>query len=249
MPVALDASQVRAILLDIEGTTTPVDFVYRTLFPYAREKFEDFLQRHREDPAIREDLEWLRKQYRADEAQGLDLSPWRGDTPDQLLASAAAYGRWLIDRDSKVFALKRIQGKIWEEGYRSGELRGEVYPDVAPAFARWSQQGKIIAIYSSGSILAQKLLFSTTTAGDLTSFLREYFDTGTGAKAETQSYGKITAALGVPAQEIIFLSDVARELDAAKQAGMLVLLCVRPGAPEAKSDAHPVIHSFDEILP
>ena len=249
MPASLDAGRIRAILLDIEGTTTPVDFVYRTLFPYARQKFEDFLQRHREDSAVRADLEWLRKQYRADEAQGLDLSPWRGDTPEQFLASATAYARWLIDRDSKVFALKSLQGKIWEEGYRSGELHGEVYPEVAPAFARWSHQGKIIAIYSSGSILAQKLLFSTTTAGDLTRFLREYFDTGTGAKAETQSYGKIAAALGVPATEIVFLSDVARELDAARQAGMQTLLCVRPGAPEAKGASHPAIHSFDEIFP
>jgi enolase-phosphatase E1 len=248
LPIALDASRVRAILLDIEGTTTPVDFVYRTLFPYAHRKLEDFLRRHRENSAVREDLEWLRKQYRADEAQGLDLPPWRGDTPEQFLASATAYGRWLIDRDSKVFALKSLQGKLWEEGYRSGELHGEVYPDVAPAFARWLQQGKTIAIYSSGSILAQKLLFSTT-AGDLTRIIGAYFDTGTGAKADAESYRKIMASLAVPAGEILFISDVSRELDAARQAGMATLLCVRPGAPESKGSAHPVIHTFDELLP
>ena len=248
LAVSLDASRIRAILLDIEGTTTPVDFVYRTLFPYARQKFEDFLRRHREDSAVREDLEWLRKQYRADEAQGMELPPWRGDSAELLLASAAAYGRWLIDRDSKVFALKSIQGKIWEEGYRSGELHGEVYPDVPAAFSRWSRQGKAIAIYSSGSILAQKLLFGSTTHGDLTPHLSAYFDTTTGAKADAESYKKIAISLALPASEILFISDVARELDAARQAGMETVLCVRSGGTPPSPGIHQVINTFDEVL-
>lgn len=249
MAVTLDTSRIRALLLDVEGTTTPVDFVYRTLFPYARQKFEDFLRRHREDSAVRSDLEWLRKQYRADEGQGLEVPPWRGAPPDQLLASAAAYGRWLIDRDSKVFALKSLQGKIWEEGYRNGELRGEVYPDVPPAFARWSQQGRIIAVYSSGSILAQKLLFGSTAQGDLTPFLRAHFDTTTGTKTDAESYRKIGAALVLPASEILFISDMVRELDAARQAAMATLLCVRPEAPKPGESSHSVIHTFGDVFP
>lgn len=244
-----DASRIRAILLDIEGTTTPVDFVYRTLLPYARQKFEDFLQRHREDPAVGEDLEWLQKQYRADEGQGMDVPPWLGNPADQRLASAAAYARWLIDRDSKAYGLKLLQGKIWEEGYRSGELHGEVYPDVPPALSRWSQQGKAMAIYSSGSILAQKLLFSTTTYGDLTPHLCAHFDTGTGGKTEVESYRKIAAALALPAAEIAFISDVARELDAARQAGMTTLLCIRSENDAPPAVPHLPIRSFDGIFP
>ncbi len=246
---SLDEDRIRALLLDIEGTTTPVDFVYRTLFPYARVKFEDFLRRHQDDAAVRTDLEWLRKQYQADEAQGMGLPPWLGNSKDELLASAAGYGRWLMDHDSKVYALKLLQGKIWEEGYRRGELRGEVYPDVPPAFARWSQQGRIIAIYSSGSVLAQKLLFSSTPQGDLTRFVRAYFDTTTGIKTDAESYKKIAVAAALPASEILFLSDVARELDAARQAGLVTLLCVRTGNAAPSGSMHPVIHSFEEVFP
>ncbi len=246
MALALDAGRIHAILLDIEGTTTPVDFVYRTLFPYSRQKFEDFLWRHHNDPAVRQDLEWLRKQYRADEGQGMELPPWREDS---LIESVAAYGRWLIDRDSKVYGLKLLQGKIWDEGYRSGELRGEVYPDVPPALARWSQQGRAVAIYSSGSIQAQKLLFGRTTRGDLTPFLREYFDTGTGVKTDATSYQKIAKALALPSPEIVFLSDVARELDAASQAGMATVLCVRSENAKPPAAKHLSIHSFDEVFP
>jgi enolase-phosphatase E1 len=177
------------------------------------------------------------------------LPPWRGDSADLRLASAAAYARWLIDRDSKVFGLKLLQGKIWEEGYRSGELHGEVFPDVPPAMSRWSQQGKALAIYSSGSILAQKLLFSTTTYGDLTVHLRAHFDTGTGGKTDVESYRKIAAALAVPAAEIAFISDVARELDAARQAGMATLFCIRSENDAPPAVAHRPIRSFDGIFP
>ena len=249
MAASLDEGQFRALLLDIEGTTTPVDFVYRTLFPYARVKFEDFLRRHRDDDAVRGDLEWLRKQYRADEGQGLELPPWRGNSKDELLASAAAYGHWLIDHDSKVYALKLLQGKIWEEGYGNGELHGEVYPDVPPALARWSRQGRGIAIYSSGSILAQKLLFSSTAQGDLTRFLRAYFDTTSGTKTDAESYAKIAAALALPASGILFLSDTVRELDAARKAGMGTLLCVRGPNASPPGSTHPVINSFEEVFP
>ena len=171
------------------------------------------------------------------------------DSPGAELASAAAYGAWLIDRDSKCSALKSLQGKIWQEGYRTGDLRGEVYPDVPPALARWSRQGKIICIFSSGSVLAQKLLFSSTAAGDLTGFLRAYFDTTTGPKNAPESYLRIAEAVALEPPAILFISDVAKELDAARDAGMQTALCVRTKSTEPVAGTHRVISSFDEIFP
>ena len=253
MSVPLQADQIRAVLLDIEGTTTPVDFVYRTLFPYARLKMEDFLVRHQDDPAVLADVDGLRHQSSADQERGLDVPPWRGGSQDNALASAAAYARWLIDRDSKCTPLKSLQGRIWEEAYRDGEMRGEVYPDVPPAMARWTGQGRAIAIYSSGSVLAQKQLFANTVAGDLTPFISAYFDTTTGMKTARESYKKIATAMKFAPPEILFVSDVDRELEAARTAGMETLVCVRIEGPPSPpkpltSFAHAVIHSFGEIL-
>ena len=242
-----DGPPVRAILLDIEGTTTPVSFVYETLFPYARRQMKDFLVRHWEDAAVRADVAALRKQHELDAPLG--PPPWRDGPRDAQLDSAVAYAGWLSQRDSKCTPLKSLQGKVCEEGYRSGELRGEVYPDVPRAFARWTTQRKVICIYSSGSILAQKLLFSTTASGDLTPHIRFFFDTAVGTKTDAESYRRIAASIGSPASEILFLSDVARELDAARQAGMQTSLCLRPGSIELPASAHPVIRSFEEVFP
>jgi enolase-phosphatase E1 len=249
LAVPLDESLVRAFLLDIEGTTTPIDFVSRTLFPYARQRLEEFLRRHLREPGVREDIDALRKQHSVDGAQKLEPPPWQENSPDADVSSAIAYGRWLMARDSKCTALKSLQGKIWQEGYQKGELRGEVYPDVPPAFARWSGQDKRICIFSSGSVLAQKLLFSTTTAGDLTRFIDAYFDTTTGPKSDSQSYLRIAGSLTLAAHEILFISDVVKELDAARQAEMQTLLCVRTELPKESETKHQVIRSFDEVFP
>jgi enolase-phosphatase E1 len=238
---------VQAILLDIEGTTTPIDFVFRTLFPYARQRLPQFLLERGNDPDVREDVDALRVQHRADSVDQLNPPRWVDDSPGEELTSAAAFGAWLIDRDSKCSALKSLQGKIWQEGYRNGELHGEVYPDVPEALARWSREGKIISIFSSGSILAQKLLFCSTTYGDLTSYLHAYFDTTSGPKNDTRSYLKIAAALALQPENILFISDVAKELDAAREAGMQTALCVRPGSTELAASAHWVIHIFKEL--
>ena len=237
MSGALSYSGVRrAILLDIEGTTTPVDFVYQVLFPYARARVKDFLEHHAE--AASPDIELLRREHEQDVARGTDPPAW---------ADAVSYVHWLMDQDRKSTGLKSLQGKIWEEGYRSGELRGEVYPDVLPAFERWRQQQKRICIYSSGSVLAQKLLFSRSTAGDLTPFIDEHFDTTTGPKKETESYQKIAKALSLDPPAIVFLSDVVAELDAAREAGMKTGLCVRDESAEPPGSEHPVFRSFEEI--
>ncbi|HEX2714099.1 MAG TPA: acireductone synthase, partial [Candidatus Acidoferrales bacterium] len=145
--------------------------------------------------------------------------------------------------------LKSLQGKIWEAGYRSGELRGRVYPDVAPALARWRAQQRRIAIFSSGSVLAQRLLFSHSTVGDQTPYIGFYFDITTGPKQEQQSYLRIAAALGLPPADILFLSDAAAELDAACRAGMHTALCVRSGPAAPASASHPSVKTFDEVFP
>lgn len=238
---------IRAILLDIEGTTTPIDFVFKTLFPYARLRLGPFLRERGGESEVRADIEALRAQHRADSAANLNPAGWIDTSTALELESATAYGVSLMDRDSKCSPLKLLQGKIWQEGYAKGELRGEVYPDVPPAFVRWSGQGKIIAIFSSGSVLAQKLLFSSTAAGDLTRFLRAYFDTTIGPKNASESYRKIVETLSVAAPGILFISDVAKELDAAREAGMQTALCVRSETSSAAPGAHRIIRSFEEI--
>ena len=249
MAAPLFPARLRAILLDIEGTTTPVDFVYGTLFPFARARVEEFLSRHRQDNEVAADLEALRRQ-RETEAQALpDLPPWREDSLGAQIASASAYTRWLMDHDRKVTAMKSIQGKIWEAAYRSGELRGQVYPDVAPAFERWRRQGRKVAIFSSGSVLAQKLLFAHSTAGDLTAHIGAYFDTATGPKQDEQSYRRIAAALALSPAEVLFLSDVLAELDAAQGADMETALCVRSDAAASHAGRHAVVHTFEDVFP
>ena len=233
-------TDTRAILLDIEGTTTPIEFVHQVLFPYARARVHDYLEQHADDPEVRADIALLRAEYTADSAHAPDLPPWNPE----------AYVYWLMDRDRKSTGLKSLQGRIWEAGYRTGALRGkgEVYADVRPALARWHAAGTTIAIFSSGSIRAQRNLFANTTAGDLSSFLSGYFDTTTGPKREAGSYRLIAAALRQPASAVLFISDVSAELDAARAAGMRTVLCVRGTAPpNASPPDHPRIRSFAEL--
>jgi enolase-phosphatase E1 len=241
----LDDAPIQVILLDIEGTTTPVEFVYQVLFPYARNQLRRFV--HQQPQTIASDIESLRKEHTIDLQQGLDPPTW-ADGPDFLLPSMIAYVEWLMDRDRKSPGPKSLQGKIWQEGYLSGELKGQVYPDVPVAFERWSRQRRDICIFSSGSVLAQKLLFGHTTAGDLTPFIRDYFDTSTGAKTAEQSYRRIAEDLKVPTPEIMFLSDTRGELDAARLAGMQTAWCIRSVQHQPESSNHPVIRTFDEIL-
>ena len=237
---ALALNDLRAILLDIEGTTTPIEFVHQVLFPYARRRLHDYLEQHVGDPGVRADVALLRAEYAAESSHSPDLPAWNPET----------YVYWLMDRDRKSTALKALQGRIWEQGYRAGELRGKgkVYPDVRPALERWHAAGKTIAIFSSGSVQAQRNLFANTTAGDLSPLLSGYFDTTTGPKREADSYRRIAAALRQPANVVLFVSDVSAELDAALAAGMRTTLCVRGAAPPSATPAdHPRIRSFAEL--
>jgi enolase-phosphatase E1 len=240
--------QTRAILLDIEGTTTPVEFVYEVLFPFARRHVREFVSQHQLSDAVRADIEALKAEHRADTEAGREPPEWRDEPADSQIEPATLYVHWLMDQDRKSTALKSIQGKVWESGYLCGQLRGEVYADVPPAFARWRGRQRGIYIFSSGSVLAQKLLFAHTTAGDLTVYIGGYFDTTTGAKAERASYESIAAATGAKASEVLFVSDVTAELDAARAAGMRTALCVRPGRPEPEPSGHGIIGTFDVLF-
>ena len=228
---------VRAILLDIEGTTTPIEFVHTTLFAYARARVQEFLERHEASPDVQSDIALLRAEHTAE-------SP----PPNPPMASVSAYVHWLIDLDRKSTGLKSLEGKIWHDGYRAGELVGDVYPDVAPALHRWREREVDVAIFSSGSIQAQRDLFGHSRSGDLTPFIRAYFDTTTGPKSAPPSYANIAAVLGHPPAAILFVSDVAAELDAARAAGMVTALCVRaPNAPAPASPEHRVVHTLADL--
>jgi enolase-phosphatase E1 len=226
---------IRAILLDIEGTTTPIAFVHEVLFSYARDHAKEFLASQTDT----DDIARLREEHAADVSNG-------EHPPTEL----DAYVEWLIARDRKSTGLKSLQGKIWRQGYTDGSLKSQVYADVAPAFARWRARGLSINIFSSGSVLAQQLLFAHTNAGDLTKFIDQYFDTNVGKKGEAASYRRIAEALSLRPEEILFVSDVVAELDAANGAGMQPLLSIRPGnPPQEGAEKYRTIHIFDNLEP
>ncbi|HJO35453.1 MAG TPA: acireductone synthase [Gammaproteobacteria bacterium] len=220
----------RAILTDIEGTTTDIAFVHEVLFPYAREHLADFVHARAGQPAVAAALVEARA---AMDAPAADLPAVIG----QLQA-------WL-DEDRKITPLKTLQGLLWQGGYERGELRAHLYPDVAPALRRWQAAGHTLAVYSSGSVAAQRLLFGHTEAGDLTGLFSAWFDTHIGGKREAASYRHIVAELALPAGAVLFLSDVAAELDAAAAAGLATCQLVRPGTVPAAR--HPHATDFDAV--
>ena len=243
------SAETGAILLDIEGTTTPLAFVKEVLFPYARTNLRSHLDAHAGVDEYEHLFTQLRDERMSTLRSGETVTPWADEPRSARLSSVAAYVEWLMDRDRKSPALKELQGWIWEEGYRRGELVGEVFPDVRPAFHRWQKQDVPVGIFSSGSELAQRLLFGHSSAGDLTSFLRWYFDTRVGPKADAESYHRIAESIGISARDILFLSDVTRELDAARAAGLQVGLAVRPGnAPVPSGHGYREIRSLDEVM-
>jgi enolase-phosphatase E1 len=236
----VNAPTVRAIILDIEGTTTPIAFVTGTLFPYARAHLHSYLNTHAAASAD------VLGRLRVERQQESDASvpPWSDDSP---VPSVISYVEWLMDRDRKSPGLKDLQGRIWEDGYRDGELIGQVFADVPAALERWRRAGIPAGIFSSGSALAQRLLFRHSSAGDLTPFLRWHFDTTIGSKREPSSYARIASAVGVASTDILFVSDVVGELDAARTSGMQTILSDRPGNAAAPLHDHHVIRTFHDI--
>lgn len=232
-----------AILLDIEGTTTSVEYVFDVLFPFAKVHVDAFLQTHAQEVVVQDDLKLLRLEYEADRTQGISVPEWN----DNSTTGAVPYIHYLIEVDRKSTGLKSLQGKIWEQGYRDGTLRSHIFSDVKPAFERWRNAGKQLFIFSSGSVQAQQLLFQHTEVGDLTGFLSGYFDTQTGAKKETDSYRKIAQTINLLPTRILFISDVTGELKAAQSAGMQTIFSFRPGNNSSDSEGFKVVESFDIV--
>ncbi|MEP6485499.1 MAG: acireductone synthase [Rudaea sp.] len=225
---------IKAILTDIEGTTSSISFVKDTLFPYARKHLPAFVVTHTDDTAVQH---WL---HEAAKEAGL-VSATQTEIIELLQ-------RW-IDEDRKSTALKALQGMIWDEGYRSGEYQAHVYDDAVPALREWKLQGLDLYVYSSGSVPAQKLFFGFSTAGDVTPLFSGYFDTTIGAKREAASYAAIAKETGLRADEILFLSDIVEELDAARVAGMKTTLVARTPSSCPTGGAHPCVADFTAIVP
>lgn len=228
----------RAILTDIEGTTSSISFVKDVLFPFARRALPDFVRAHHNDPEVRL---WLDRA--ASDAGGIC---------DDAITVEMLQG-W-IDEDRKHPALKALQGMIWQAGYADGEFTAHVYPDAVAALKRWHGEGIPLYVYSSGSVPAQKLLFGHSDAGDLTGQFSGWFDTAVGGKRHDDSYRAIAKMIGLPADDVLFLSDVVEELDAARDAGMhTVLLDRREDYPTARvgvaCHGHSRVESFADIQP
>lgn len=230
--------ETRGILLDIEGTTTPISFVYDVLFPFARKELRAACLQTM-NTEIEKAVEILRDEWTTEPEEVRETIVDFGD--------GSEYAAYLMDQDRKSTGLKKLQGLIWEEGYRDGALKGVVFEDVSPAFKRWTSQGKRIRIYSSGSVLAQKLLFGFSNHGDLTGFIEGYHDTTSGPKKEPESYNQIAQAYDLPPDRILFLSDNLDELQAARLAGLQTALAIRPGNAPVPEHDHAVVRSFDEI--
>ncbi len=220
---------IRIILTDIEGTTTSISFVVDVLFPYARAHMAEFIKAHANQADVREQLDEVVK------LAGIDNNI---DVITQQLI------QW-IDEDKKITPLKTLQGMIWKAGYESGDFKGHLYEDVKPNLEKWHAAELHLYVYSSGSVEAQKLIFGYSEAGDLTPLFSDYFDTRIGNKREVSSYKNIIAEIGVNADQILFLSDIEEELDAAKQAGLNTLQLVREAT--RASTKHPFVRSFNEI--
>lgn len=221
---------IHAVVTDIEGTTSSLSFVKDVLFPYARERLGDFVRTHARDPQVGQLLQDVRDQVGAE----LDVEA----IIDQLNA-------W-IDADKKITPLKALQGLLWEKGYEQGDFQGHIYADAYQQLNSWHERGISLYVYSSGSVYAQKLLFGHTEYGDLNYLFTDYFDTRIGAKVEAAAYGEIIRIIGQDGGNVLFLSDIEAELDAAKSAGLHGCWLMREGAidPQAR---HPQVGDFYAI--
>ena len=222
----------RVVLTDIEGTTSRIDFVHQVLFPYARARLPQFVRTQRDSPGLQQALA----------AVSVELANTEASLDQQIEALL----RW-TDEDRKITPLKSIQGMIWAEGYASGDFTAHVYLDAYDALRRWHGEGRPLHVYSSGSIAAQKLFFRHSVFGDLSPLFDSYFDTTSGGKREAGSYHRIADAIGREPDDIVFLSDIEAELDAAREAGMRTVQLVRTDAPPESRGAHQTVASMADI--
>ena len=229
---------MRAILCDIEGTIGSIRFVRDVLFPYAASKLPDFIREHRDDPEVRREV-----------AAAAELAGVDAEDTDQVITHLL---RWIRD-DVKATPLKALQGMVWVHGYAAGDYQAHVYDDAERCLRRWHSLGHTLHIFSSGSVQAQKLYFRHTGFGDLRPLIIGWFDTTTGPKQEPSAYAAIADRIGVPAGDVLFLSDSPEELDAAAAAGMRTTWIIRPEDSDRDiagvQSRHALAASFDEITP
>ena len=236
------------ILLDIEGTTCPVSFVAEVLFPYASSSLQRYLEEHQDEAEIKSLL------------QGVEMA-WKEDVHPEAIAlleeqefpikmkAIAQYLKQLIARDIKLTELKDLQGRIWRSGYASGELVAPLFRDVPEALNRWHDAGLTLAVYSSGSVPAQKLLYGHCQAGNITSLFQHWFDTKTGIKQAKESYLTIAKSMGTAPSDVLFISDALQELEAADAAGMKTLFSDREGNPARDAGRFAKISDYSRLNP
>ncbi|QEY32102.1 acireductone synthase [Synechococcus sp. RSCCF101] len=246
-----DAPPIEVILLDIEGTTCPIAFVSEVLFPYAREHLADHIRAHAAEPEVRRQLQHL-IDWDREHAGTLPVAAERSSqqqsstVPDTERAIGIALA--MIDADLKVTALKELQGRIWNRGYESGDLKVSLFPEVSHCLRQWRQKKRTLAVYSSGSRRAQQLLYSHTTEGDLSSLFSHWFDTTSGRKTDAASYRTIASQLGCQPSTVLFVSDARAECDAASTAGCRTAYCHRDGNREDTPGPHRRIERLDQLL-
>jgi enolase-phosphatase E1 len=232
------------VLLDIEGTTSSIDFVHEVMFPFARRRVPEFVAENWDTPELKSCIELLATDLSRESA-----AAWLGEKTQnqqqQVVIDAVVE---MIDNDVKATGLKQLQGIIWKSGFHSGEMVAHLYEDTAPALQRWKNSGIDLRIYSSGSIAAQKLFFGHSVAGDLLHLFSAHYDTTTGPKKEADSYRKIVANIGAQADRIVFVSDVPAELNAASEAGLQAVLSIRPGNVKVSDDhGFQAIETFEQL--
>jgi enolase-phosphatase E1 len=241
----------KVILLDIEGTTSSIRFVYDVMFPFARRELAAYVQEHWNQPQLTEACELIARDTGAESFSHWQATagvPSDSSEPADIQAAVTQHVQELMDQDIKATGLKTLQGLIWKSGFESGEMEAHVYPDVPPTLQKWKQAGLDLRIYSSGSIAAQKLFFGHSLAGNMLQFFSEHYDTTIGSKKEADSYQRITSDIQAAPDEILFLSDVPAELDAAASAGLHTALCQRPENPIHEDPSqHAAFSTFDQV--
>ncbi len=223
------------VVFDIEGTTSSTDFVTSRLFPYSAERLGDWITEHHGEPVTSRAVGQVRK---------------LADEPSASLERVTAVLLGWLESDQKITPLKTLQGLIWEQGFSRGDIVSHFYPDAIPALRSWSSRGHDLQVYSSGSVAAQQAWFGHSPSGDLRSMICGYFDTeNAGPKHEPGSYRRIAAALGAEPEQIVYVSDFAAELDAARQAGWLTVGVRRPGEKyyDAGVGTHLEVSSLTEL--
>ena len=231
---------VKIILTDIEGTTSSISFVKDVLFPYASSQLPEFLKNHQNDAAVQQQI-----------AATAELAKQEGKvlSVDDLEGISQCLLQWIRD-DKKATPLKALQGMIWQQGYHNGDYQAHMYPDASEKLQQWHAAGTPLYVYSSGSVQAQKLFFGYSQDGDLTPLFSGYFDTTSGGKRESQSYQNILTELqkshDIQAENVLFLSDIEEELEAAYETGMQTCWLVREQDLPANTN-HPACHSFSVI--